>query len=150
MRAPSRALPRRAHPAPDAQAGPLTVAGTAALVVAACVVRYAFPPERSALYPQCPFHAMTGLHCPGCGTLRALHALVHGDLRAALGHNLLTMLSLPFLAYDFLSRARQALWGRPLPWPITSAVWVWLLLAVILAFWLLRNLPFWPFSCLAP
>jgi len=118
--------------------------------VAACALLYAVPPGEGGLYPPCPFHAATGLHCPGCGTLRALHALLHGDPAAAVGLNILTVLSLPFLACALLSRASPALRGRPLPWPRVSAVWAWLLVGVVFAFWLLRNVPIWPCSLLAP
>jgi hypothetical protein len=37
--------------------------------------------------PPCPFHAITGLQCPGCGMGRALIALADMDLRAALRLN---------------------------------------------------------------
>ena len=32
-------------------------------------------PITSGLYPPCLSHWLTGLHCPGCGTGRAVHAL---------------------------------------------------------------------------
>jgi hypothetical protein len=44
-------------------------------------------PETPGTYPACPFAALTGLACPGCGSLRALHDLVHGSPLAALDHN---------------------------------------------------------------
>ena len=34
-------------------------------------------------YPTCPFLAITGWYCPGCGSLRAVHDLLHGDLAGA-------------------------------------------------------------------
>ena len=130
--------------------GRLRVAVVAALVAVACAVLYAFPPREGGLYPPCLFHAATGLHCPGCGTLRAFHALLHGNVAAALGHNVMTILSLPFLAYAFLSWGRVAVGRRPLPRVFTSAAWVWLLLGLVLAYWVVRNVPVWPFSWLAP
>ena len=47
----------------------------------------------------CPVRAVSGLACPGCGSLRGLHHLLHGEYRAALGHNLLLVLTLPLLAW---------------------------------------------------
>ena len=38
------------------------------------------------------FHAMTGLWCPGCGGLRAVHDLTHGHLVTALHENALVVL----------------------------------------------------------
>ena len=40
-------------------------------------------PNQPGHYPTDPFLAITGLYCPGCGTLRALHALARGDLLTA-------------------------------------------------------------------
>ena len=47
---------------------------------------------------QCPFFALTGLKCPGCGGQRAVIALIHGDIMSALRHNLLAVVGLPLFA----------------------------------------------------
>ena len=52
------------------------------------------------IFPACPFLSLTGCYCPGCGTLRALHTLLRGDVAGAIGYNVLTVLSLPFIAYS--------------------------------------------------
>jgi Protein of unknown function (DUF2752) len=54
----------------------------------------AVDPNVPGRYPRCPFLSLTGLPCPGCGSLRALHDLVHGDLPSALGHNALFVVAL--------------------------------------------------------
>ena len=72
-------------------------------------------PADSGLFPPCPFFALTGLHCPGCGTLRGLHQLLNGHLLAALGLNPLMVLALPFVGYAFLSTLALAVTGRRLP-----------------------------------
>ena len=54
---------------------------------AAALVLYRFPPERYAFYPTCPFHTLTGWDCPGCGSTRALAALLHGEPVRALSLN---------------------------------------------------------------
>src|SRR6266513_4699752 len=71
------------------------VAALAATVL--FVILFFFSPSQYPFYPRCPLHAMTGLHCPGCGSLRAVHSLLHGDIGAALHFNALLILSLPFL-----------------------------------------------------
>lgn len=53
----------------------------AALGVA--VLYYIFDPGKSVFAPKCVFHELTGLDCPGCGSQRMLHALLHGDLAGA-------------------------------------------------------------------
>lgn len=101
-------------------------------------------------YPSCPFHTLTGLNCPGCGTLRGLHQLTHGHLVTALNYNALMVLSLPFLAYSFTSYALLALRGRGLPKPFIQPVFIRALFLSIMAFWILRNIPVYPFTLLSP
>ncbi len=96
----------------------------------------------------CLFYRLTGLYCPGCGTGRAVTALLRGQLAKALRYNpLLFLLGIPFgfvaiwelLAYTLPCRMRH----------ITIPQWlVWLVLGVVLLFWILRNIP--AFSFLAP
>ena len=122
---------------------PAGMAGTAILLTAgfvAAAVLFLFNPVEHGFYPQCLFHQMTGLDCPGCGSLRALHQLSHGHLVAALRFNPLLVLLLPAAAWmGFRAMIRQTT-GRQLPgW--TMAVWGWwALLAVIIFFGIARNL----------
>ena len=44
-------------------------------------------PDQPGAWPRCPFLALTGVPCPGCGGLRALHDLLTGDVVAALSSN---------------------------------------------------------------
>ena len=117
---------------------------------ASLVVVYLFDPRQSGLYPLCPFFGLTGWHCPGCGTLRAFHQAMHGNIAAAFGYNAFTMLALPAVA---CSLAVKGLCACRLSAParmFNLGPWTWALPVSILTFWLLRNLPFGPFNVLAP
>jgi len=46
-----------------------------------------FDPATSGIFPPCPIRYLTGLYCPGCGSLRAMHALLHGELARAWAMN---------------------------------------------------------------
>jgi hypothetical protein len=101
--------------------------------------------------PVCPFFAITGLSCPGCGTLRCLHALLHGDLRAAAGFNVLTVLLLPVIVAAWVATGVAAWGGRPSA--LSARLPRWVRPAIVVAtvsFWILRNVPMAPFSWLAP
>ena len=74
------------------------VALTATVVVAGLIVLFIFDPENTVWMPHCPSHMLTGFDCPGCGTLRALHALMHGDVAAAWRYNAALFFALPIMA----------------------------------------------------
>jgi hypothetical protein len=109
-----------------------------------------FDPAHYRLYPSCPFYFLTGFYCPGCGTLRALHQLLHGRLLAAFRYNPLTVLVLPFLIYAAIRKVTGLLTGRRLPQIYIRSVWIWVVFVVVLGFWILRNIPVYPFTMLAP
>lgn len=56
---------------------------------------------------KCPVHALTGLHCPGCGGQRAVQELLEGDLLGALGQNALMFTAPVFIALLPLSKSRR-------------------------------------------
>ena len=106
---------------------------------------FIFEPGKSGFFPACPFRALTGFTCPGCGSTRGLHRLLHGDVVGAFEFNPLLVLSLPFLLYALLRYTTAAVRGRPLPKHHVEAKYIWMLFAVIMSFWVFRNTPFYPF-----
>lgn len=141
---PPRLPARRAFPSWRAFA----IAGLVATLAGLALVWRigAVPP---AWYPPCPSHALTGLLCPGCGSARTIHALAHGDIRAACGYNILIVIATPL----FAAWAASALWRGlrhnlpPLAPPLGTAR---VALVFLVVFWIARNLPWWPFTLLAP
>lgn len=127
---------------------PLQDAAIFGAIVATGAVLFFFNPATSVLYPKCVFREMTGLYCPGCGTTRALRCLLHGEISTALHENALAILAIPMLGGMVL---RRFLRRRP---PVVGSrfrlVWVAVLLVVVAAFGVLRNVPCQPFSWLAP
>ena len=121
----------------------------AAATVAVILLRV-FDPATSGVFPPCPLHYLTGWYCPGCGSLRAIHQLLQGNLRVAWAMNPLTVMLAPFLIYGLLSYALFEVRGQALPQPFLRAAWIRALCAVILLFGIARNLPIHPFQLLAP
>lgn len=101
-------------------------------------------------WPTCVFHELTGLHCPGCGITRAAIALSHGELVAALGFNALAFLLAPILVWGVASDARRWMRREPMRGVVLDARWITAIVVAVLAFAVLRNLPFAPFAWLAP
>ncbi len=114
--------------------GPLAV-GAAAL--GACALLAVRDPNQTGSYGLCPFKAVTGLDCPGCGLLRGTAALLHGDPIRALDHNVFLPVVLVVLAVAYgrwlWSALGRHLAPRPLP---LSAVWV--ASAAVMLFWVAR------------
>ncbi len=103
-------------------------------------------PRTAPFAPRCPLRWATGLFCPGCGTGRALHALVHGDLARALRLNALAVAAIPVFLGLALRAALRPEERLPVP-----PMWLQVALFAILAFVLVaRNLPFEPFASWAP
>ena len=99
-------------------------------------------PNAAGHYPTCPFLAVTGWYCPGCGALRAMHALGHGDVITALARNPFAVVAFGYLAVTWLLWLRRTITGRPTRW--LAPAWVLHgVLGLILAFWVLRNVPGW-------
>ncbi len=96
-----------------------------------------FDPSTSAIFPPCPTNALTILYCPGCGTLRAMHALLHGDVKEELSQNILAVIFIPILPamYFFPKYFRK---------PIVPAA----ILVIFILYAILRNTE--TFSFLAP
>ena len=118
---------------------PLLAAAAAAGVAALLAV---VDPYEAGHYPSCPFLAVTGFYCPGCGSLRAIHDLAHGDPGGALSRNPLTVVVLVGLAIAWGVWARRLWRGRQRTWA-APPVLLYGLLTLVLAFWALRNVPGW-------
>ena len=101
--------------------------------------------------PACTFHRLTGLHCAGCGMTRAVHAALHGRVGEAFRYNPLGMILLPSALVWFVLKVPGWLRkGPPETPPRPAGRWPWWVIGLIVAFWILRNLPFHPFTLLAP
>lgn len=98
---------------------------------------------------ECPFYRLTGLYCPGCGSGRAVQALLHGNfLQSFLYHPLLYLLGIPAafcIAHEYI----RIVFPRTKLKPITPSRSVCLIcMILVFGFWILRNIPL--FSFLAP
>lgn len=122
--------------------------GAAVLVAVALVLRQCGP----GIWPwPCAFRTLTGLYCPGCGMTRATFAALHGNLAAAFRFNPLGMMLMPLALAGLGLELAGWVRGKPSRWRLRGGVRAaWFLIAAALAFWILRNLPWWPCPLLAP
>lgn len=109
------------------------------------------PREESSYSTGCPFLAVTGILCPGCGVSRTINRLMWGDVLGALRYNILAVAVLPVMIYSWLrwmlpAKTVENWWAMNKMTPTQIKV-LW---TIVFAFFALRNLPFDAFSWLAP
>ncbi|MBB6365418.1 hypothetical protein FHR56_000531 [Xanthomonas sacchari] len=121
----------------------------AALAAGGATLLYRFDPNAANNpFAPCMFHALTGYYCPGCGMTRALHALVHLDPVGAFAMNPGAMLGLALLPGLVAWKAGwRAAWFAPVI-NVVSRPNFWLV--ALPGYWIARNLPWFPFTLLAP
>lgn len=108
-------------------------------------------PDGVGWMPGCLFHRFTGLHCPGCGMTRATFATLHGRIGDAFRLNPVGMVLFPLALVGIALELAGWVRGRPLSFKLHFGRWGATVIAVIvIAFWILRNVPVWPFTLLAP
>ena len=103
-------------------------------------IYYLVDPAGQKWFPKCPFYWLTGYKCPGCGSQRVVHHLLHFDLEGALRANALLVIALPYILLAFLfdyaglktrcPRARKILFGFNA---------ILFLLVIVIGWWFLRN-----------
>ena len=115
------------------------------IVMIGVVVYFNFDPSNPTLskyFPKCPFYSLLGLKCPGCGTQRALHAMLNLDFVQAARYNALLLVALPLIGLYLFADVMKKRWpglDNALNHPVTIAV----LLVVIAAWLVLRNIYGW-------
>ena len=113
-----------------------------AIVIGGIALALRHPGEYEGL-PPCPSWAV-GVTCPGCGSMRASHFLLNGDLAQAWRHNpAMLILGVPVMGIVSaqclrLVAGRQPLWFRGAP------AWLgWGIVVLVLLYFAARNIPAW-------
>jgi uncharacterized protein DUF2752 len=115
------------------------------LLLAGALYLFTFEPGRTGFFPVCIFRLLTGLQCPGCGSTRAMHQILHGHLATAFTLNPLLLVSIPFLLFAFLRYSVIVMRGGVPRQNVLPASVIYGLFVVVVSFWIFRNTPFYPF-----
>ena len=110
------------------------------LIIILGAVYSVFDPLKSSFFPSCPFKSLTGFDCPGCGSQRAIHEILHLNFKKAFEYNALLVLSIPYLlllmVFNFESvkqrfpKLERILFG----WKS-----VWIITIIVILFFIFRN-----------
>ena len=111
------------------------------LLLLAVALYYFFlnPYQQTDFFMSCPFYKITGYLCPGCGSQRAFHEVLHFHFFEAFKQNALFVLGIPYVLLIFYAnfnkekhqKLRQVLVGNKT---------LLILLIVAILFGVLRNL----------
>lgn len=124
-------------------------------ILLGCVVLvslyYIYNPQGNLYFIPCPFHYTTGLHCPGCGSQRAIHQLLHLNIWDAFLLNPLLVLSIPLVGIALVIKIWNYYFNTSYTFLIlNNRYFVKGYLITVVVFWVLRNIPIYPFNVLAP
>lgn len=128
----------------------LLAAGGVSVIAAGSAAVWYFDPSEVHFLPVCLFFKVTGLACPGCGLTRGFHALFHGDVLTALDFNVLTPFFALLILFGVFSMTYYAASGKRIATGLLNPKLLWTVGIVLLAFGVLRNLPWYPFNWLFP
>ena len=107
-------------------------------------------PSQYNFYPKCPLYSITGMYCPGCGSQRAIHQIINGNIIEGIRFNYLLLLLFLVLLYQsmhfVISKLSKKTFSNILHQPITTE----LILVLVIVFWIFRNIKIYPFNELAP
>lgn len=97
----------------------------------------------------CIFHRLTGFYCPLCGITRSLTLGINGKLIKAFSHNSLFYILLVYvlilLLYHYFIKKQKS--NNKI---LFTKIHITIIISLTGLFWILRNLPLFPFSYLAP
>lgn len=111
---------------------------------------FRYDPINNLLFPKCPLLQTTGIYCPGCGSQRATHALLHFDLINVFKINLLFLPTILLVMYHVGIQIINKILNTHYTSILDHSKAPVVTLVVVILFWILRNLPYFPFSYLAP
>ena len=111
-----------------------------AAAVIAVAIYFTFDPSATgSFFPRCTFLTLTGYKCPGCGSQRALHALLHGQFMQAVRYNAALPVFIPLLALYAIAELQRKSWQRFYTAVTGGAVIVAIVVAIV-AWWVVRNI----------
>lgn len=124
--------------------------GLLIVLIGLAVLFFVVDPAKHNVFPRCLFNSITGYYCPGCGSQRAIHSLLHLDFAGVVSYNFLFIPAFLLIFYHYL----HPVLNRFLNWKLPNIFYFkstpWIIFGFVIAFWILRNIPFYPFSVLAP
>ncbi len=109
--------------------------------MAVTFIFYNLDPGMQPLFPKCPFLLTTGYECPGCGSQRAIHDILHLDFKSAFLHNALILFLIPYILLGIYLEFFNGKRRFPKLEKIFFGKWAAIIvLSAIIVYWVVRNI----------
>lgn len=128
----------------------LNYLGMLLLFIALVFLYFFVNPSSSSYFPKCIFYSSTGYYCPGCGSQRATHHLLHFNLKGVIEQNVLFLLGVIAFVYYVFITVSNTFFNTNYKNILTKRLSIWIILIIITLFTVLKNIPSSPFNWLAP
>ncbi|MDO5608438.1 MAG: DUF2752 domain-containing protein [Capnocytophaga sp.] len=119
--------------------------------VLVAVYYFVDPSDSNVFFPRCPSVTFLGLYCPGCGSQRAVHQLLHADIAQAFRYNPLLVIVFPLLLYAVGIMLYNAIFDKKIRISLFyNNVFVFSFFLLVIVYFIARNLSFTSLECLVP
>lgn len=109
------------------------------------------PSDEGAKFLRCPSNFLFHIYCPGCGSQRALHHLLHLEWKDAFRNNALFVGAIPFVIAGIVNWFRNEIFQKDYSFKfLQNKKVLTALFILIVLFGILRNIDSYPFTLLSP
>lgn len=124
--------------------------GMLLLVLGLAALYFYINPSEVDFLPKCPLYVTTGIYCPGCGSQRATHHLLNLNILGVTQQNVLYLFALILIGYHSVIVSLNRFFKRNIYNYIYHPKLPITILIFVIIFWIIRNIPHYPFNLLAP
>ena len=118
------------------------ILGLGVMVTLVLVFLVLVNPATSVFAPKCMFKYLTGYDCPACGIQRAIHTLLNGDVVTALRYNYFLLISIPYFWAVAITTFCKSEIVSKMSYYVQHPKIVKVVLALIILWWIMRNIPY--------
>ena len=124
--------------------------GISILLITLAIIYYFINPSDVDFLPKCPLYVTTGIYCPGCGSQRATHQLLNFNILGVIQQNVLFLFAIILIGYHSIVVGLNHFLNKKIYNYIYHPKLPIAILLFIFVFWIVRNIPKYPFNLLAP
>ena len=110
------------------------------MIISACSLLYFFNPGTTLWAPKCSFYLLTGLECPTCGSQRAVHTIMNGEIIKGFAYNPFIIIAIPYAVALISISLVKTRTTRKIKKIILCRRAIYIYMAIYIAWWIIRNI----------